>query len=389
MKRRPFRFKLLTSLLLIILLACVLIYLTGTSYIYKALIYQHADIDDIDIFPLREVKRGENSLAWPQATEYNKVPLSDTLRKTLEETESVAFLIIKNDSLIHEEYWDVYTDTTLSNPFSITKSIVSLLVGAAIKDGNIRSVDQPVSDFLPDFKEPQKSKITIKHLLQMTSGLDFMESYSSPFNYTTEAYYGTDLKGLVKKLKVIETPGTISRYKSGDTQVLGMVVSRATGKSLSDYASEKLWKKLGVQSAAQWSLDHVDGVEKAYCCFYTNAHDLAKIGKLVLQNGKYNGEQLIDSAYMQASFAPVGLPDQRGNLTDYYGYSWWLIQRGGIQVNHARGLAGQYLFIIPSENMIVVRLGKKKASVKQNGVSVDILIYLDEVLKMMNKTKLN
>ncbi|WP_256012071.1 serine hydrolase domain-containing protein [Desertivirga xinjiangensis] len=383
MRQRPFRFSLFTTILLVLLLACILIYLTGTTYIYKALLHRQADIDDINIFPTREVKQGKNNVAWPRATKYNKAPLSDTLRKTLLETESVAFLIIKNDSLVHEEYWDGYTDSTLSNPFSITKSIVSLLVGAAIKDGHIRSVNQPVSDFLPEFKESEKSKITIKHLLQMTSGLDFMESYSSPFNYTTEAYYGTDLKGLVGKLKVIETPGTVSRYKSGDTQVLGMLLSQATGRTLSDYASEKLWEKLGVESAAEWSLDHVEGVEKAYCCFYTNARDLAKIGKLVLQNGKYNGEQLIDSAYMQASFVPVGLPDQRGNLTDYYGYSWWLIHRGGVQVNHARGLAGQYLFVIPSQNMIVVRLGKKRASVKQNGVSVDILIYLDEVLKMM------
>lgn len=382
MKRKFKLAKVFYIFLVILLLANVLIYATDTTYIYKALIYQHVGIDDLNLFSSREVKKGLNEQAWVRSKDYNKKPLSDTLRKTLEETESVAFLVIKNDSLIHEEYWDGYSDTTLSNPFSVTKSLVGLLVGIAIDEGKIKSVDQHVADFLPEFKEGRKAEITVKHLLQMASGLDFMESYSTPFNYTTESYYGDDLKKLVSKLKVIETPGSIYRYKSGDTQILGLVLTNATGMSLSEYASHKLWQKLGVARSALWSLDKENGVEKAYCCYYTNAPDLAKIGKLLLQNGKYNGEQLVSSDYLKASLTPNNLPGTNGSPTDFYGYQWWLLNRKGLRIYCARGLAGQYLMAVPSKNIIIVRLGKKRNPEKQGEFSTDILVYADEVLEL-------
>ncbi|WP_207534770.1 serine hydrolase domain-containing protein [Desertivirga arenae] len=250
MKRKSKLLKAFYIFLVILLIANILIYATDTTYIYKALVYQQVGIDDLNLFSSREVAKGSKIQSWAHSPEYNKKPLSDTLRRTLEETESVAFLVIKNDSMVHEEYWDGYSDTTLSNPFSVTKSIVGLLIGIAIDEGKITSVDQHVSDFLPDFKEGRKSEITIKHLLQMASGLDFMESYNTPFNYTTESYYGDDLPKLVSKLKVIETPGSIYRYKSGDTQILGLILTKATGKTISEYASEKLWQKLGVALSA-------------------------------------------------------------------------------------------------------------------------------------------
>lgn len=379
MTNLSFGIKFLLGFLLVLLVANVLIFVTDSTYIYKALVYQQVGIDDINLFKTREVKSGNSSIEWAKAINYNKNPISDSLRRTLERNESVAFLVIKNDSIQHEEYWDNYTDTTLSNPFSVTKSIVSLLIGIAIDEGKIKSVDQLVGDFLPEFRKGDKSVITIKNVLQMASGLDFMESYSTPFNYTTEAYYGTDLRGMIKKLKVIEKPGNISRYKSGDTQILGLILIAATGKSLSEYASEKIWSKLNVKKSAQWSLDHENGDEKAYCCFYTNARDLAKIGKLILQNGKFNNEQIVDSSYLAASFSPTMLPDEEGKATDYYGYQWWLINRNGVEVKYARGLGGQYMFAIPSKNMIIVRFGNKRSENRINGVPDDILVYLDEM----------
>ena len=381
MTNLSFGVKFLLGFLLVLLIANIFIFTSGSTYIYKALIYQQVGIDDINLFNIREVKAGIIKQEWSKSNDYNKNSLSDSLRKTLERNESVAFLVIKNDSIQHEEYWDNYKDTTLSNPFSVTKSVVSLLIGIAIEEGKIKSIDQLVGDFIPEFKEDKKAGITIKNILQMASGLDFMESYSTPFNYTTEAYYGNDLVSMIKKLNVIEPPGTISRYKSGDTQILGLILIAATGKTLSEYASEKIWSKLGVQKSAQWSLDHEHGIEKAYCCFYTNARDLAKIGKLILQDGNFNGDQLVDSAYLAASFTPTLLPDEEGKVTDYYGYQWWLINRNGVQIKYARGLGGQYLFIIPSENMIVVRLGNKRSETLTEEVPNDILTYLDEVIK--------
>src|SRR5690606_33587242 len=138
--------------------------------------------------------------------------------------------------LLHEQYWDGYSEESLSNSFSVAKSIVSILVGIALQEGALQSIDQPVGDYLPEFKEGAKANITIKHLLWMSSGLNWDESYGNPLSVTTEAYYGSDLKKVVRRLEAVEKPGQQFEYKSGDTQVLGFVLEAATGKSLADYA---------------------------------------------------------------------------------------------------------------------------------------------------------
>ena len=385
MKKRSLAFKFIFGFLVLLAAANLIILLTDTTYIYKALVYQQADIDDIDIFYKRKVNAGNFSQPWPNSKQYSKTPLTDTLRRILDEMETGAFLVIRKDSIVYEEYWDKFSPQRYSNPFSVTKSIVGILVGIAIGEGKIKSIDDPVAKYLPEFKEGDKAKITVRHLLQMASGLNFTESYNTPFNATTESYYGKNLHRMVDKLKVTEKPGTVSRYKSGDTQILGFILAKATGKTLSEYASEKLWRHLGVKKPAYWSLDDENGNEKAFCCFYTNVRDLAKIGKMVLQKGQFNGRQLVDSNYLKLSLAPNNLPDGDGKKTDYYGYQWWMINRNGVDVKYARGLGGQYLFIIPSKDMLIVRMGRKRSSTRINGTPIDILVYLDEVLALYGK----
>src|SRR5690606_21613805 len=131
------------------------------------------------------------------------------------------------------------------------------------------------------------------------SGLNFQEAYSSPFNHTTDAYYGTDLRKLINSLEVDVSPGTQYRYKSGDTQLLEMVLRSATGKRMSQYASEKVWSKLGAAHPARWSLDHKEGDEKAYCCFYSNALDFARIGKLYQHKGYWEGRKVVSSSWVK------------------------------------------------------------------------------------------
>ncbi|HVD97529.1 MAG TPA: serine hydrolase [Cytophagaceae bacterium] len=371
---------------LVLLLAFILfnawVVLSGKSYFYKALLYNFADIDDYKIFPERKIGKSAKPQPWPKSTHYNQTDISDTLRKNLVALESVALLIIKNDSLVYEEYWDGYGENSFSNSFSMAKSYVSTLVGAALQEGKIKSIDQPIGYFLPEFKEGDKQKITIRHLLMMSSGLNWVEGYSSPFSPTTEAYYGTDLKKLMSGLKPIEEPGKIFRYKSGDTQILSFVLEQATGKALSDYAHEKLWEPLGCENDALWSLDKKDGYEKAYCCVNSNARDFARLGKLYLDSGKWNGQILIPQEYVLASIRPNHLPD--GDLdmkpSEFYGYQWWTIpQYQGHDIFYARGILGQYIIVIPDQRKIVVRLGK------QRGPSVgkhykEALLLIDEAL---------
>src|SRR5579871_814526 len=205
----------------------------------------------------------------------------------------------------------------------MAKSVTSLLIGAAIKDGKIKSVQQPAGDFIPEFKEGEKAKVKMVDLLTMSSGSDWDESYINPLSVTTQAYYGNDLYKTATGIKIIHEPGTLHKYLSGNTELLGIIVEKATGKKLAQYAAEKLWQPLGAEHPALWSTDD-DGEAKAYCCINSNARDFARIGKLMLDSGKINGAPVIDSLYYANSISPCNIPDANGVACDYYGYQWWL-----------------------------------------------------------------
>ena len=177
----------------VIVVLNIFLWVSGNGYIYKALLYNYVNIDDLNLFHTRTVKAGAGE-PWAFGSDYNKNPLTDDLRKALEEYESVAFLVVKEDSIRTEEYWDSYSKGSVSNSFSVAKSIVSILVGIALDEGKIKSLDQPVCDFLPEFCDDQSRQLTIRHLLMMSSGFNWDESYTSLFGPTTKAYYGTDLK---------------------------------------------------------------------------------------------------------------------------------------------------------------------------------------------------
>lgn len=363
------------------------IHVADKNYVYRAIYYNLADIDDNTIFEQRQVEAPQTAQPWPMAANYNKLKPTKELERLHKELSSVAFLIIKNDSILYEQYWDGYSAESLSNSFSMAKSIVSMLIGVAIKEGDIKSVEQPVGDFLPEFREGGKAKVKIKHLLWMSSGLNWDESYINPFSMTTESYYGTDLKKVIDRLEAVEEPGRQFTYKSGDTQVLAFVLEAATGKSLSELASEKLWKPLGAVHDAEWSVDKPDGVEKAYCCFFSNARDFARIGKLYLHNGVWNGDTIVPPSYVQASLTPNSLPKKAdGKKVDFYGYHWWLIPNyKGQDIFYARGILGQYIIVIPEKDLIIVRLGKERSEVVENHPT-DVRTVIDAVNKMLSST---
>ncbi|WP_242928006.1 serine hydrolase domain-containing protein [Pontibacter vulgaris] len=378
MNRRAKRFGLGTVLLLGLLAAWL--HMADKNYVYKAIYHNFADIDDHLIFQQRKIKAPAKPVAWAVAKNYNKVKLPPELAKLHEKLESVAFLVVHKDSILYEQYWDGYSEKSKSNSFSMAKSIVSILVGVALEEGAIKSIEQPVADFLPDFKKGAKAKIRLKHLLWMSSGLNWDESYMNPLSVTTEAYYGSDLKKVIKSLEAVDEPGKKFSYKSGDTQILGFVLEAATGKHLSDYAEEKLWKRIGADHNAEWSVDHPGGNEKAYCCFFSNARDFARIGKLYLHNGIWNGDTIVDPAYVKASLTPSGLPDAlTGEKTDFYGYQWWLLPNyKGQSVFYARGILGQYIIVMPEKEIIIVRLGKQRGERINNHPS-EVLTMIDAV----------
>lgn len=361
---------------------------SGKWFIYKAIRYNFVNIDDYKIFENRDIPASENPKHWSISKNYNNIPLSDTLTKTLEKHQSVAFLVIKNDSIMVEKYWDSYADTSISNGFSMAKSVISLLVGCAIQDGKIKSVEQPVADFIPEFKNGEKSKITIKHLLQMSSGLDFDESksYRNPvsvfFSDIMEAYYGTDLYTLVTNTEASEKPGVYFDYKGGDTQLLAFIVMKATGKNISTYFYEKIYNNIGAESEAKWCIDKKDGNEKAFCCLNTTARDFAKIGKLVLNKGKIEGKQIVDSSFLVQAILPSKLKDKSDTtkIVDFYGYQFWMMSDIDKNIVYLRGTLGQFVIIIPDKNIIIVRLGKSQGE-KQGFHYGQTYVYVNEILK--------
>lgn len=314
--------------------------------------------------------------------DYNSKNISSVLSEKINYYGTAAFLVIKNDSIRYEQYWDGNNEKSISNSFSMAKTIVSILIGIAIDDGKIRNVDQPVSDFLPEFKNGGREVVTIKHLLTMSSGINFDEDYVNPLAYPAAAYYGDDLKKLTYNYTVSKKPGNAFEYLSGNTEILGFVLEKATGFSISDYASEKLWKPLGATNPAYWSLDHSGGVEKAYCCFNSNARNFARFGQLYLRKGNWKGLQLVSSLYVMESVQPANVMDEHGKKNEKYGYSWWLVNYKQHPVFYARGILGQYIFVIPDKDMVVVRLGHRRDKELVNGHPDDAFYYLDAALEM-------
>jgi CubicO group peptidase (beta-lactamase class C family) len=373
----------LISVLTLLLLAAVFM----PRHYSRAIRYGYVNIDDYKIFENREVKN-DQPIPWQKDSMYNIQKISAEHLLVFDTFGTTAFVVIRDKKLIHEEYWDGATDTTRSNSFSAAKSIISLLIGSLLDEGKIKSLEQPVTDFLPGFKNSNGFTLRIKDLLTMSSGLDWDEGYSSLFSPTTEAYYGSDLSGQMLDLTVVSEPGKKFEYQSCDTQLLGMIVSSASGKSVSVYASEKLWKPLGAEHPALWSLDRKDGIEKAYCCFNSTATDFARIGQMVLDSGQFNNRQIVSQSYiLQATTPALFLSGEDNKACYYYGYHFWILNHKGHKVAYARGILGQYIFIIPDLNAVVVRLGTIRSKEYRNHSPKDVFTYLDAALELLGETK--
>jgi CubicO group peptidase (beta-lactamase class C family) len=375
--------KIFLFLLLILNLA---ILISGRTYIYFGLANTYfrgrmgPNIDEYKIFHNREVKTG-TYIPIPKGKDYNKANI-DT--RSFEPYKTIAYLIIKNDSIRYEHYWDDYNENSLTNSFSMAKSFVGILIGCALQDGYIQSLDQPVGDFLPEYKTGENAKLLIRHLLTMSSGINFDENYVSPLAYPAAAYYGSNIRKLTMSYQVTQEPGKVFKYLSGNTELLGMILEKCTGKKLSDYMSERIWKPLGAKNSAFWSLDHENGMEKAYCCFNSNAQDFSRFGLLYLHNGNFHGKQLLPEEYVKQAIQPAALVNEQGKPNTDYGYQWWLADYKGHHISCCRGILGQYIIVIPDKNMVIVRLGQKRDKAQVDNNPIDMFIYIDKALENYN-----
>ena len=340
-------------------LTIIILYATDTDYLLKAVRtiyakgYTTAYLEDYKEFDNAVVKNDVPE-PWPVHEAYNSVQETDALVDYHKSTGTIAYVIIKNDSVWFENYYDGFDENSKSNSFSMAKSYVSGLMGKAIEEGYIKSLNQPVSDFFPEFSEGLAAQMTVGDLSSMASGTNWVEKYYSPLSITTRAYFDDDLEKVILGLKVVDEPGKSYKYSSGDTQLLAMVIEKATGKKLYDYLTESFWKPLGSENQALWQVDSEDhDLVKAYCCIASNAKDFARFGKLYKDHGKWNGKQVLDSTFIAKSLTP------RFPESPQYGYGWWLQKRGDKSFFMMRGHLGQYVIVQPEDNVIIVRLGMK------------------------------
>ena len=358
-------------------------------YAQRALVHWYPDIDDLGLFARDTVGAADSCWQWPAAADYNTYRMSGREEAYLDSLRTVAFLVIQHDSVVYEEYRDGWNDTLTSNLYSSTKSVVGLLVGAALDEGKIGSLDDPVGKYIPAFAGGERRKVTVRHLLTMSGGLAWDESYASLFSVTTRGYYGDDLYDLVTGLEVADEPGRRFSYRSGETQLLAFVVEAATGRTLSEYAEEKLWRPMQACRDAYWLLDREGGDEKAFCCFHTTAREAARLARLMLREGDWNGRQVVSREYMREATSPASyLLDEWGEgPLDYYGFQIWIMRYRG-QVNpYFRGMLGQYVVAIPERDAILVRLGHRQEKTYVRETNRDVYRYMDIAMNILDARK--
>jgi CubicO group peptidase (beta-lactamase class C family) len=339
-----------------------------------------ADITDYKFFNNIDVPKSENPQPWPIHKSFNNIQPTEKLKSINEELGTVAFLIIKNDSIWYEKYNDDYGPKSYSNSFSMAKSIISAVMGRAINEGYFSGLDDKVGNYISEYKKGLASNLTIGDLSSMSSGMLWDESYSDIFGVTARSYVSSELNTLIKSRPIIESPGKEFKYLSGNTQLLAMTIEKATNREISDLVYHWFWNPMGAENNALWQIDSKkNNTTKAYCCFNSNARDFARFGKLYKDSGNWKGHKILDSSFVTQSIKP------RFSKSPEYGYGFWLGEFNNNSFFAMRGILGQYVIVFPEKNIILVRLGKKNLE-KFNNRPKDFDIYIEEAFKMLDLT---
>jgi CubicO group peptidase (beta-lactamase class C family) len=379
------------SLLLLALVAVVAGYLSAPNfYLTRTIFWGESDYKDHEKFPARTIHNG------PSVSRFDKLPADnryasqieaiardtnngESLEEYLDASGTTAFLVIHDDRLLYERYFDGYDESSIHTSFSMAKSFASALVGIAIDEGHINSVNEPITNYIPELleKDERFESITIRHLLTMSSGIKYEEGGDLPWSEEaddTKTYYATDLRKLALENSRIEgKPGEYFEYNNYNPLLIGMILERATGMSVSRYLQQKLWKPMGMEADGSWSLDSTEnGFEKMESGVNARARDFARFGMLFAEEGNWEGRQLISRGWVEESTRA----DTSTDPSQDYQYFWWVNTPEG-ETHHfsARGNYGQYIYVAPEKDLVIVRLGKEEGE-----QGYDYWIYLFEEL---------
>ncbi|MCP5094232.1 MAG: beta-lactamase family protein [Chloroflexi bacterium] len=339
----------------------------GPETVWRIISYESSGIEDYKLFPSRTLAPSNSPFQFEDGTGNGRVPTTialhnnqQSLETFLRDTDTVAFLVIKDDVILMEQYFQGYGEATPTLAFSMSKSFSSMLVGAAIADGFIQSVDQPVTAYVPELAGAGYDKVTIRHLLQMTSGMDYVEVEGRDTSLHNRFYYTTRLEHELLQLDLATEPGQEFSYKSGENGLLGLILSRAIApQTITEYTQTRLWQPLGMEYNGAWNLDSENGLEKTWCCLSATARDYAKLGRLMLHNGNWQGDKILPADWVAQS---TKTDTVNGSIWNYQ-YQWWLVTEGGGDFT-ALGHLGQFVYVNPAQDVIIVRLGNSRGGLE-------------------------
>jgi CubicO group peptidase (beta-lactamase class C family) len=361
------------SLLLLALVVVVVGYLSAPNfYLTRTIFWGESDYKDLERFPARTIHNA------PPVSRFDKLPADNlyasqieaigrdssngSFDRYLEASGTTAFLVVHDDKLLYERYFNGYDQRSVNTSFSMAKSFASALVGLAIDEGYIKSIEEPITNYLPELlkKDKRFKSITIRHLLTMSSGIKYEEGATLPWSEAaddTKTYYSTDLRELALNCQIEGTPGQYFEYNNYNPLLVGMILEQATGTHVSRYLQEKLWKPMGMEADGSWSLDSKeDGFEKMESGVNARARDFARFGMLFAKEGNWRGKQLISRVWVEESTRP----DTSADPSRDYQYFWWVNTPNGKNHFSAQGNYGQYIYVAPEKNLVIVRLGKEE-----------------------------
>ncbi|KIO75893.1 hypothetical protein TH53_17650 [Pedobacter lusitanus] len=368
---------LLAAVVLLVVLLFAMLF-TWRPELVRVVRYQSPDANTYKIFPQAVIQPSDTAFHFVKAA-VNRDDL-DTLHVLNWKNESVPFttylkdgkanlfMVIRNDTIIYQRFAPGYSDTTLTTLFSVAKTMVSIMVGEALEEGKIKSLDDKLVNYVPELKvNPAFNGITLKNLLEMKSGLEFKDVYggliAAFLSDEAKYYYTDDIKKELINVKAANAPGTVWKYKSIDAFLLTWALENATGKKAAAYFQDKIWKKIGTAYPAGFGLDHENGLANTASRFQSTAIDLAKLGRLYLNKGKYNGNQVISADWViQSVNLGNDIPaNSKGWQKSAHHYLWWVPQQGINGDYAAEGMRGQRLYIDPLTRTIIVQFSGKGA----------------------------
>jgi len=324
--------------------------------------FQHMD----EILDSRTIERGDDVLEFARGTytppaSFDYAGRSHDTEAFLEGLVTTGLIVVHGDTILLERYAHGHEPSGHHIAWSVTKSLVSALFGIAVAEGHIRDIMEPVTDYLPELEGSGYEGVPIKHVLQMSSGVRFDEDYGDPLsdiNLMGPVMAFGSLLDFAGTLERERPPGTLNHYVSVDTQVLGEILVRSTGRDLATYASEKIWKPLGMEFDAYFLLDGT-GREWAFGGLNASLRDFARFGWLYLNRGSRDGRQIVPEAWVEASVSPDAphlVPGDDPTSSDGmgYGYQWW-IPAGSDGDFIALGVYGQNIYVDPKEQLVIVR----------------------------------